>query len=595
MQQIREEMDTQTKNNVDSWLSGSYDEATKNEIRKLQKENPHELIDAFYTRLEFGTGGLRGKMGVGTNRMNVYTVRAATQGFANYLNKQSKKEKHSVLIGYDSRNNSLFFAQESAKVLASNNIQVYLYNTVSPVALVSFGLLHKKCSAGIMITASHNPAVYNGYKVWWSNGAQVLPPHDTGIIEEVNKIQDPSQVSVKPFAPSMIQEVGEDIYNAYLQTIRNLQLHPGQNRTKGKNLKIVYTSLHGAGITIVPKALTDWGFSNVTLVDEQCKLDGNFPTVKSPNPEESEALKMGIDKLKAVNGDILLATDPDSDRIAVVVMHNNQPFTLNGNETACLLLDHICSSLKESHSMPPKPVCIKTIVTTELFAAIANYYGINHLDVLTGFKYIGEKIAEWEDEAHSPVTAHHYIFGGEESYGTLYGTHARDKDAVIAAGLISEAALHLKEQNKTLIDYLYAIYHKHGVFREKLLSMTFEGKEGVDRMHQMMNEMRQNPPKLINGVAVEVFEDYLTHTHMSMESGHKEPLILPKSDVIRLWLADKTKIVVRPSGTEPKIKIYVGCFDKHFLTDFKAIQKSIQATDLKADEYLQFMKQYLSH
>lgn len=593
MQQLRDEMDTQTKKNVDAWLSGSYDEATKNEIRKLQKENPHELIDAFYSRLEFGTGGLRGKMGVGSNRMNVYTVRAATQGLANYLNKQPNKEKVAVLIGYDSRNNSHYFAQETAKVLASNDIQVYLYNTISPVALVSFGLLHKKCSAAVMITASHNPPIYNGYKVWWSNGAQVLPPHDSGIIEEVNKIQDPSAVKITAFPPSMIQEVGEDLYSAYLQTIRNLQLYPSQNRSKGKNLKIVYTSLHGAGITIVPKALTDWGFSNITYVDEQCKIDGNFPTVKSPNPEEPEALKMGTEKLKLVNGDILLATDPDADRIAVVVMHNNQPIALNGNETACILLDHICTALKDSHSMPPKAVCIKTIVTTELFAAIANHFGINHLDVLTGFKYIGEKIAEWEDEAKGPIPSHHYIFGGEESYGTLYGTHARDKDAVIAAALIAETALHLKEQNKTLIDYLYAIYHKYGVFREKLLSMTFEGKEGVEKMHNMMNQMRQNPPKMINGVAVEVMEDYLTHSKMSLVTGHKEPLLLPKSDVLRFFLADKTKIVVRPSGTEPKIKVYVGCYDKHFLTDFKAIQKSIQSTDLKAEEYLRFMKQML--
>lgn len=584
-------MDQQTQKNVDEWLSGSYDETTKNEIKRLQNENPQELIDSFYQNLEFGTGGLRGKMGVGTNRMNLYTVRAATQGLANYISKQPKKGKRQrVLIGYDSRNHSRTFAEETAKVLAANDIEVFFFQDMRPVALVSFGLLHKNCIAAVMITASHNPPEYNGYKVWWENGVQVLPPHDAGIIQEVNKIKDPSQVKTGGFSKELIQEVGEEIDAAYLASTRDLALYPEENRSKGKTLKVVYTPLFGAGITMVPRALTDWGFSTIALVQEQCKPDGNFPGLKSPNPEEPAALKLGIEKLQALKSDLLIATDPDSDRLAVVVMHQGAPQLLNGNETACLILDHICSALHKSHKTPPRAAVIKTIVTTELFKAIADSYSVALLDVLTGFKYIGEKIALWQRD---PKQSPHYLFGGEESFGCLYGTHARDKDAIIASTIICEAALALKNQGKTLVDQLYSLYQQHGIFREKLLSLTFEGKTGMEKIHAMMTQMRQNPPKSIHNVAVTFIEDYQAQTSFNPLTGAKASLDLPVSDVLRFWLEDGTKIVVRPSGTEPKIKIYVGVFDKSAARDYKAIQKGIQDCDQKADNYLKTFKNLL--
>lgn len=590
---VKAEIDPETQKNVDSWLSGSYDEASKAEVRRLQRENPEALLDAFYKHLSFGTGGMRGEMGVGTNRMNLYTVRAASQGLANYLLKQDIKNP-SILINYDCRNHSKEFAEEAAKVFAANGISVLLFDAIRPVALTSFGILHLHCSCGVMITASHNPLQYNGYKVWWSDACQVLPPHDSGIIAQVDAISDPAQVKVADLTSPLIKSVGREVDAAYIEALSHYPLHPAENKTKGKNLKIVYTSLHGNGIHTVPPVLTDWGFTNITLVDEQCRIDGNFPTTPSPNPEEPAALALGIEKLKAVNGDILFATDPDADRLGIVVMHKGTPVLLNGNESVCIALEHICRALKEAKNMPTKPMCIKTIVTTELFRAITEHYQISCLDVLTGFKYIGEKIAQWEEDKAVDVAAHHYIFGGEESYGALYGTHARDKDAPVFAAILAEAASHLKVQGKTLIDFLHEIYHKYGVYREKLLSLTFEGKEGADKMHEMMTRLRQNPPKTIGSSAVTCIEDYLTHTAYFPESGTKEPLILPKSNVIRITLADHTRLVVRPSGTEPKIKIYCSTFSKHFITDPAALTKCIATCDQRADETLRKVKKLLS-
>ncbi len=595
MQKIRSAMDTTTQKNIDTWLQGAYDESTKQEIRRLQRENPEELIDAFYTYLSFGTGGLRGIMGVGTNRMNVYTIRSATQGLANYLLTQQPpgKQRHGVLVGFDCRNHSREFAIETAKVLAANGIEVFLYKDLRPVALISFGVQFKQCSAGVMITASHNPPLYNGYKVYWSYGGQVLPPHDQGIMSEANAITEPSQIKMVDFPHPLIQEVAEEIDDAYIHTIHSLQLRPGQNQTHGKELHVVYTSLHGGGITMIPRALADWGFSHITLVEEQKTPDGNFPTVKTPNPEEPAALKLGIEKLQKVNGDLLIATDPDVDRLAVVVMHEGKPVALNGNQTACIALEYICHSLVENKLMPPKPIFVKTIVTTELFRAIAEHYKTSCLDVLTGFKYIGEKIAQWEEEKKANVPTHHYIFGGEESYGYLLGTHARDKDAVVSSALICEAALYQKLQGKTLVDLLFHIYQTYGVYREKLLSLTFEGKEGAERMKQVMKMLRKNPPKTIREVAVTTVEDYEQRSIHLLETGYKEPLMLPKSDVLRFWLADRTKLVIRPSGTEPKIKIYCGCVAKRTFEHKKEIEKSIVECDQKADIYLHLMKKLL--
>lgn len=588
-------MDEITQRNIDRWLEGDYDAQTKEEIRKMQRQNPQELLDSFYTTLTFGTGGLRGKMGVGTNRMNVYNVRAATQGLANYISMQTPKgEKHTVVIGYDCRNQSREFSEEAAKVLAANGIEVFLYSSLRPVAIVSFGVLYKKATAGIMVTASHNPPEYNGYKVYWDYGGQVLPPHDQGIINEVNRITSGEMVKTVSLPHPLVHEIDGEIDQAYLKAIRDCQLHPGDNQTHGKELHVVYTSLHGAGITMVPPALKDWGFNNLTIVKEQELPDGNFPTIQSPNPEEHAALELGIKTLQEAKGDLLLATDPDTDRLGVVTMHENKPFFFNGNEIACILLEQICRGLKKTQSMPPKPMFIKTIVTTELFRKIAESYGGTCLDVLTGFKYIGEKIAQWEEEKQANVSHHHYIFGGEESYGYLLGTHVRDKDAIISSASLCEAALQLKLERRNLVDLLYEIYGTYGIFREKLVSLTFEGKEGANRMKSIMHHLRENPPKILAEIPVTIMEDYLHHTKLHQETGEKEPLILPKSDVIRFWLADGTKIVIRPSGTEPKIKLYCAIEEKHHHVDQHDLEKTIAACDRRLDEILQLIKKMLS-
>jgi phosphomannomutase len=589
-------IDQVTQKNIEIWLEGDFDVETKQTIRRLQKENPTELVDAFYQNLSFGTGGLRGIMGVGTNRMNLYTVRLATQGLANHILKQPATDgRHKVFIGFDCRHHSKEFAQEAAQVLAGNGIEVFLYTDLRPVANISFGVLHKKCIAGIMITASHNPPQYNGYKVYWSYGGQVLPPHDKAIIGEVGKVSSLTMVKKGSFPNPLIHEVDEEIDAAYLKAIHSCQLHPGDNQTHGKELKVVYTSLHGDGITMIPRALHDWGFNQLHIVESQAKPDGDFPTVKSPNPEEHATLAIGIQHLQDTGGDLLMGTDPDTDRIGVVVMHKGKPFFFDGNQMACILLEHICRSLRQTQAMPAKPMCIKTIVSTELFRAIADHYQVGCLDVLTGFKYVGEKIHQWEEEKKQHVAAHHFIFGAEESYGYLIGTHVRDKDGIISAACICEAALQMRLQGKTLIDLLYEIYMTHGIFREKLLSLTFEGREGAEKISKMMATLRQNPPHLIDGKQVILFEDYLNHISLYPESQRKEPLLLPKSDVLRFWLDDGSKLVIRPSGTEPKIKLYCGVMEKHHHPDTHSLEKAISTCDNKASTLLTSFKHMLTN
>jgi phosphomannomutase len=585
-------IDPQTQKSIDSWLEGDYDAETKESIRQLQQENPQEIIDAFYKTLSFGTGGMRGKMGVGTNRMNFYTIRAATQGLANYLLLQPIRyhSPHRVCIAFDCRHNSHAFALEAAKVLAANGIEVFIYRELRPVASVSFGVLHLKCNAGIMITASHNPPEYNGYKVYWSYGGQVLPPQDEEITQQVNSITSLNMVKVGTFPHTLIHEIGEETDKAYLQAIHPCQLHLGDNQTHGQRLKIVYTSLHGAGITMIPPTLREWGFTHLNLVQAQAKPDGNFPTVKTPNPEEHEALSLGIKELLATQSDLLIGTDPDTDRLGVVALYQNKPFFFDGNQVACLLLEHLCHSLRQTHQMPPKAMCIKTIVTTELLSKIANHYRIGCLDVLTGFKYVGEKIHQWEEEKKADVVAHHFLLGAEESYGYLIGTHVRDKDAVVAAACICEAALQMKLQGKTLVDLLHEIYMTYGVYREKLLSLTYEGKKGAEKIESMMTFLRKNPLLRIEHQNVSRIEDYAKRTIFYPESGHIKPLLLPVSDVLRFWLEDGTKIVVRPSGTEPKIKLYCGVLEKHHHPDLHALEKAIASCDAKAARLLTSLK-----
>lgn len=573
--------DPQTQQNINLWLNGSYDEETKAEVRKLVQEHPQDAINAFYTNLSFGTGGMRGLMGVGTNRMNRYTIAQATQGLANYLKKQGKKPL-SVFIGYDSRNHSKEFAEEAAKVLAGNEILVYLCKEIRPTPFVSFGCRYLGCSSAIMITASHNPPEYNGYKVYWNDGGQVLPPHDTGIIQEVDQIKELQMVKKAELNSPLIHLVSPDVDEAYLEAVTKLQLLPKENQEKGKSLKIVYTSLHGTGITLMPEALKRWGFTNVAYVKEQCIPDGNFPTTKSPNPEEKAALQLGMDLLQKTQSDLLIATDPDADRVGVVVNHHGTLVILNGNQIASICLEHICSTLTKEKKMPSNGAFIKSIVTTELLKAIADNYKKPCENVLTGFKYIAQKIGEWEKSGE-----HQYIFGGEESYGYLFGTYVRDKDAISSSALICEAALEAKMQGKTLLDLLHALFHKYGVYCEKLLSMNFpENKEGRDNMARSMAGMEKNPPHILANTPVNVIENYLTLTSTNLETGKSEPIKLPKSDVLVFRLTDGSKITVRPSGTEPKIKIYCEVIIK----DVADVDEALKRGAAKADTLLAALK-----
>ncbi len=588
-QSVMTSFDPATQKNIDSWLNGQYDEETKTEIRRMIQEDPQKATDAFYTSLSFGTGGLRGVVGVGTNRVNKYTVMAATQGLANYLALQPPKEgSHSVFIGYDCRHTSRQFAEDTARVLAGNNIHVYLCHELRPTPLVSFGCRARHCSAAIVITASHNPPEYNGYKVYWDDGGQIVPPQDDGIIQEVNKIVDMSMVHIADLSSPLIETVGDEIDEEYIATIRPLQNYPESNKQHGKNLKVVYTSLHGTGITMIPKTLADWGFTNCILVQEQSQPDGSFPTVKSPNPEERSALKMGMDLLSKVEGDILLATDPDADRLAVAVRHNGKVELLNGNQIACICLEHICRALIKQKRLPENAAFVKTIVTTELFRVIAEAYGRRCFDVLTGFKFIAAMIHEWEQ---SP-DGYQYIFGGEESFGYLLGTAVRDKDAVISAALISEVALQAKLQDKTLVDLLQHLYQKYGVYREKLVSIYYgEGKTNKELMDQAMARLRANPPKTIHGTPVISIEDYQTSTHTDVRMNTTTPIDLPKSNVYRFNLSDSSKVVVRPSGTEPKIKLYCGVSRPSLSTSHERV---ISQCDAAADDLLESVVKILT-
>ncbi|MFT4552964.1 MAG: phosphomannomutase [Chlamydiales bacterium] len=560
-------IDDATKKNIDSWLEGDYDEETKEQIRKLQEEDPQSLTDAFYTTLSFGTGGLRGIMGVGCNRMNDYTIRAATQGLANYINQnQVPGETPAVFIGYDSRNNSPSFAMESAKVLAGNGIKVYLSKQLRATPLVSFGCREKKCLAALVVTASHNPPAYNGFKVYWDDGAQVLFPHDSRIIIEVKKISSPSQVKIAQEGHELIEMVGDEHEESFVSVTNTLQNFKQDNSTKGSSLNVVYTSLHGTGINIVPRVLTDWGFKNVHIIEEQREPDGNFPTVAKPNPEEQEAMQLGINKLVELHSDILLGTDPDTDRMGAIVLHQGEPSFLSGNQISCILLYHLCEALSEQDRMPNRAAFISTIVSTDLFNIIAESYGGKCVDVLTGFKHIAKQIRDWE----SSPEGFNFVFGAEESFGYLIGTHVRDKDAISACALMCEAALQAKLHGKTLVDILHDIYHKYGVYADKLHTVNFaEGKKGREEMKKIMVRLREAPPTEFCGDAVALMEDYLKSTRTDIKTGVTETLDFPHSNVLLFRLENGNKIAIRPSGTEPKVKVYCGVMSKE-ISDLNA-------------------------
>jgi len=557
-------MDPEILKRAHAWLEDpSHDEKTQAEVRELLK-NPDQLTDAFYTDLAFGTGGLRGIMGTGTNRINIYTIRKATQGLANYILKQGNPSS-GVIIGFDSRHHSPAFAQEAAKVLTGNGIKVFLLKELRPTPYVSFATRHLKAQAGVMITASHNPKEYNGYKVFWQDGGQIVPPHDTGIMAEVDAV---SSIKLAPITdPSILLD------EAYLEALSSLQHFPGEDHS---SLKISYTSLHGTGITLMPEALRRWGFSAPHLVASQAVPDGDFPTVHFPNPEYPEALKAGIEDLIQAGSDLLIATDPDADRLGVVVRHEGKPVTLTGNEQAALAAYFICETLTQQNKLPPKSALVTTIVTTELLKHIAQAFHVGCFEVLTGFKYIGEKIQEWELQK----SGYHFLFGAEESYGYLMGTYARDKDAMIAGCLFAEIGFKMKEQGKTLVDLLHEIYGRFGVFREKQMSLTFdEGKKGLDTIHRLMAGLRKNPPAILGEQKIIASEDYLKET----------PENLPRSDVLLYRLEDHSKIIIRPSGTEPKLKVYLAVHTPQF----QSIQEGLDQCDHRLDTLLSALRKEL--
>ena len=532
------------------WINGNYDEATKKEVKRLMDEDPQELKESFYQSLEFGTGGLRGIMGVGTNRMNIYTVGMATQGLANYIKAQFGSEPVKVAIAHDSRNNSRLFAETTAKIFAANGLTAYLFESLRPTPELSFTIRELGCKAGVVVTASHNPKEYNGYKVYWSDGAQIIAPHDKNIIAEVNKISGVDEVKFEG-GNGRIEIIGEEIDRRYIDKLATLSLSP-EIIAKHADLKIVYTPIHGTGLMLVPRTLERFGFRNIIRIPEQDIIDGNFPTVKSPNPEENSTLEMAIAKAKAENADIVLATDPDADRVGVAVKTADGSFELlNGNQTASLLFFYVLNRWKENGLLKGKEYIVKTIVTTDLLSEIAQSFGVEVYNVLTGFKYIADIIGKNEGKKR-------FIVGGEESYGYLAGEFVRDKDAVIACALIAETAAWAKEQGKTLDQLLKEIYVKFGFFKESLLSVTKKGISGQEEIKKMMADFRSTPPQTIAGSKVMLIHDYKTGETFDTLSELRYEIALPKSDVLQFITQDGTIVSVRPSGTEPKIKFYFG-------------------------------------
>lgn len=531
-----------------SWLSDQYDEETRKQVQNLIDNDPNELTESFYRILEFGTGGLRGIMGVGTNRMNIYTVAMATQGLANYIKmKFADLKQPQIAIAYDCRNNSKEFAKITADVMSANGIKVFLFSALRPTPELSFAIRELKCQSGIVVTASHNPKEYNGYKVYWEDGGQIVAPHDKNIIAEVQKITDISMVKRKGNS-KLIEMLDDKFDEIYLDKVMSLSLSPKLIK-KHKNLSFVYTPIHGTGGQVMPKLFAKAGFKNFYPVEEQMVTDGNFPTVVSPNPEEKAAMNMAIEKAKAMNADIVLATDPDADRVGLAVKDDKGDFILlNGNQTASILTYYILTRWEELGKLTGKEFIVKTIVTSDLLLKIANKFNVKTYDVLTGFKYIADKILNKPEEK--------FICGGEESYGFLVGDFVRDKDAIITCFMLAEATSWAAEQGKTLYQVLKDIYAEFGVYREKLVSLTKKGISGNEEIKQMMLGFRQDPPKTLLGSRITEIRDYKLGISKDLNFGVDTVINLPKSDVLQFFTEDDIKISVRPSGTEPKIKFY---------------------------------------
>ena len=541
-------MEAAIQEKVANWLSGNFDDEIKNKIKELQTSNPDELGDAFYRNLEFGTGGLRGLMGVGTNRINKYTVGMATQGYANYLKKSFPGQEIKVAIAHDSRNNSRFFAETTAKVFAANGINVFLFEDLRPTPELSFAIRQLGCKGGVVCTASHNPKEYNGYKAYWDDGGQLVPPHDENVITEVEKIGSVDEVKWSG-SDENITIIGKDMDQAYIKMVKGLSVYP-EVIQKEKELKIVYTPIHGTGIKLVPQVLKAFGFTNVHIVEEQSTPDGNFPTVVYPNPEESEAMSIGLKQAEAMDADILLGTDPDADRVGIGVKDNNGKWVLlNGNQTAVLAFNYMIESRKEKGIAQPNDMVVKTIVTSDMIDVFAAKKGIKCYNVLTGFKWIAELIKEKEEKEN-------YVIGGEESYGLMIGSQLRDKDAVSAVAILCEMAAYEKSKGRSLFEKLIQLYLDYGFYKESLISITKKGRDGQQQIADMMERFRNNPPKLLAGSKVVELLDYEKRVKTNLLTNGHLPIDLPKSNVLQFITEDGSKISARPSGTEPKIKFY---------------------------------------
>lgn len=565
------------QNKVNSWLNGDYDTATKEEIQALLDQGDTEtLTNAFYKDLEFGTGGMRGIMGVGSNRVNKYTLGAATQGFSNHLLKTYPNEALKVVIAHDSRNNSNTFAQVVADVFSANGIHVYYFEGLRPTPELSFAIRELGAHGGVMLTASHNPKEYNGYKAYGPDGGQLVSPNDTGVLDEVRKIEDIKDIKFDG-NPDHIEKIGAAIDERYYDELVKLSISK-EAIQRQKDLKIVFSPIHGTGAVSVPPVLERFGFENIILVEEQMKADGNFPTVVYPNPEEREALTMALNKAKEVDADLLMATDPDADRVGIAIKNNEGDFVLvNGNQAACLLVNYVLTAWEKAGKLIGSEFVVKTIVTSYLIDKIAESKGIECFNTLTGFKYIGELMTKFEGQRT-------FIVGGEESYGYLVGEHARDKDAVISCAMMAEMVAYYKDQGHSLYDALLDLYQEYGFYKEKLVSLKREGKKGAEEIQAMLKALRETPPATLGGSKVTMLKDYLSSESKNLLDGSTEKIDLPSSNVLQFYTEDGSIISARPSGTEPKVKFY--CSVNTPLSD-KGQVKAVEADlDARLDQIM---------
>ena len=569
-----QELDPAVLKKVNSWLQGSYDADVKKQIQKMLDEGAYtELTDSFYRDLEFGTGGLRGTMGPGSNRINKYTIGAATQGLSNYLKKTYPGEKIKVAIAHDSRNNADLFSRITAEVFSANDIHVYFFKALRPTPELSFAVRLFGCKSGVMLTASHNPKEYNGYKAYGDDGGQFVFPADKAVMDEVAKISSIDDIKFTPIE-SNIEEIGEEVDQLYLDKITALSVSPEAIKRQ-KDLKIVYSPIHGTGITLVPQALKQFGFENVILVEEQITPDGNFPTVIYPNPEEKEALTLALKKAQEVDADLVLATDPDADRVGIAVKNTNNEFILlNGNQTGAMLINYLLTAWQEKGKLTGKEYIVKTIVTTNLIEQIAKAKNVTYYNTLTGFKYIGELMTKFEGKQT-------FIGGGEESYGYLIGELVRDKDAIVSSAFIAEMTAFYKDKGSSLFEALIDTYVEYGFYKEKLISITKKGKTGAEEIKEMMEKFRTNPPKTLGGSKVITLKDYEKDVETDLTAGTTSKLELPVSDVLQFITADGSIISARPSGTEPKIKFYCSVNGK--LASAAAYTETDKQLDVKID------------